>query len=317
MVKYSQNVLSGSLVPFCAYAGNFSTLGRSIGGLDFPICDKFKPTVLDGQVCYVLDLKEAVPSLQGETEKGKEKGLLLALNMNIATKEDISISGRELLDKDVLESEVLEYADTATLHISTLDRFWDTKPGSYAMTSLKKMTGTSSFLDLPENIKDCQIEDQERCYSRKYIEELQNQCNCLPWALGASIPQKVKGNPPFCETKSEIFQNVTFCSPNANSCVRNVNKRHPDCKISCTGLYAVVWYLGDDLTDSSNDPMKKKSGQKFVRMTSEYHRYLNNYAENLVYASSSESLSKNLSSEDLNLLLSFSFSESVSPFAIG
>ena len=64
-----------------------------------------------------------------------------------------------------------------------------------------------------------------------------------------------------------------------------MSKRHPDCKISCTGLYAVVWYLDDD-------PEKEKYGQKFVQMTSEYHEYLNNYAENLFYNSSSKNLSK-------------------------
>ena len=112
--------------------------------------------------------------------------------MNIAKKEDILNAGLEWMNKEMIKSQELDNVNSATIHLSTLDRFVDTKPGSYAMTSMKKMTGTSSFLDLPENIKDCQIEDQQRCFSRRYVEELQNQCNCLPWALGKSIPQKVK-----------------------------------------------------------------------------------------------------------------------------
>ena len=139
--------------------------------------------------------------MQGTTQKGKDQGLLLALNMNIAKKEDILNAGLEWMNKEMIKSQELDNVNSATIHLSTLDRFVDTKPGSYAMTSMKKMTGTSSFLDLPENIKDCQIEDQQRCYSRRYVEDLQNQCNCLPWALGArGILQKVsevssKGGP--------------------------------------------------------------------------------------------------------------------------
>ena len=80
--------------------------------------------------------------------------------MNIAKKEDILNAGQEWMDKEMIKSQELNNVNSATIHLSTLDRFVDTKPGSYAMTSMKKMTGTSSFLDLPENIKDCQIEDQ-------------------------------------------------------------------------------------------------------------------------------------------------------------
>ena len=172
-------------------------MGGRIAGLDFPICNQFQPTVLDGQVCYVLDLEKSKPLLAGGTQKGKERGLMLALNMNTAKKEEVTNSGQEWSNNDIFRTEVSDYSNSATIHLSTLDRFKDTKPGMYAMTSLKKMTGTNAFLDLPENIKGCQIEDQEMCYSRRYIEELQNQCKCLPWALRASIPQKVF-NPIVC-----------------------------------------------------------------------------------------------------------------------
>ena len=87
-----------------------------------------------------------------------------------------------------------------------------------------------------------------------------------------------------------MFQNTSSCTgPIANSCIESVSKRHTDCKISCIGLYAVVWYLETNKDDNEN------SGQKFARMTSAYHRYLNNYAGNLVYNSSSKDLSENFS----------------------
>ena len=154
------------------------------------------------------------------------------------------------------------------------------------------------------------------CYSRRYIEELQNQCKCLPWALGASIPQKVL-NPVVCVNQCEIFQNTSFCDRNAISCIERVSKRHSDCKISCSGLYAVVWYLSDEQTDK--EFKKGKSGQKFARMTSAYHRYLNNYAENLVFNSSSEDLSAGQKrfAPFFTLSLCFSFSKRFPPVARG
>ena len=131
------NLIPGALIPFCAFSGNLSTLGGRIAGLDFPICNQFQPTVLDGQVCYVLDLEGANPSLQGGTQKGKERGLMLALNMDTAKKEEVINSGQEWLDKDIFRTDVSDYSNSATIHLSTLDRFKDTKPGMYAMTSLK------------------------------------------------------------------------------------------------------------------------------------------------------------------------------------
>ena len=98
---------------------------------------------------------------------------------------------------------------------------------------------------------------------------------------------------------------MSFCSPDANACIQKISKGHSDCRISCTGLYAVVWYQVDD----GNDPMKKK----FAWMTSEYHRYLNDYANNLLYNSSSKSLSRT-SKDNINLLLFYLLSASPKGF---
>ena len=57
-----------------------------------------------------------------------------------------------------------------------------------------------------------------------------------------------------------------------------------DCKVSCTGLYADVNYV--------NDTRKDMYWQKFAKMTENYQRYLNNFAENLIYNSSSKNLSE-------------------------
>ena len=175
-----------------------------------------------------MDSEEANPALQGGTQKGKERGLMLALNMNRDTSEEVAYSGQEWLDKDIFRPEVSDYGNRATIHLSTLDRFKDTKRGMYAMTSLKKMTGTDAFLDLPENIKGCQIEDQEMCNSRRYIEELQKQCKCLPWALAASIPQKVTLTQLF--VKKVTMTHQLFGKMNLK-CFRIQVQRRANCKL--------------------------------------------------------------------------------------
>ena len=44
---------------------------------NFTVCDKFKPTILEGQLCYSLDIDELK---EYPTKSGKSNGLLLLLD---------------------------------------------------------------------------------------------------------------------------------------------------------------------------------------------------------------------------------------------
>ena len=57
----------------------------------------------------------------------------------------------------------------------------------YRMSVVKLMTGTGNFLAFPDETKKCQAEPQEDCIARRYIEETQEQCGCVPWALGVAV----------------------------------------------------------------------------------------------------------------------------------
>ena len=60
-------------------------LGEYIDGLDFPVCNAFKPTILDGELCYALDLKRLELDRSGVGSKaGRGKGLLLAIDKGIS-----------------------------------------------------------------------------------------------------------------------------------------------------------------------------------------------------------------------------------------
>ena len=81
--------------------------------------------------------------------------------------------------------------NTFSVHINTLSRVSDARPGLYAMTDIKKITGTESFLALPDETKDCQLEPEDECKRRRYAEEAQKLCACVPWVLGRTLPEQV------------------------------------------------------------------------------------------------------------------------------
>ena len=46
--------MPSAFIPFCAYQTSLLLLGEFIGGLKFPVCNKFTPTVLDGHWTTLL-----------------------------------------------------------------------------------------------------------------------------------------------------------------------------------------------------------------------------------------------------------------------
>ena len=146
--------LPSALVPFCSYQSTM--MGRELEG--FVACDKFQPTVLEGQMCYSLDLKDMKKSAPG-----KSNGLSMILDANTIGNEEENV---------------------AKIYIHTLSPFSEYKNGSYGLFSLTKITGTSGFLSIPDADKKCQVEAFEECNTRRYLQRVHIKCKCAPWALG-------------------------------------------------------------------------------------------------------------------------------------
>ena len=54
----------------------------------------------------------------------------------------------------------------------------------YNLNNVKEMKVTEEFLTLHENIRHCQItETILDCISRKIVDRLLNECNCLPFSI--------------------------------------------------------------------------------------------------------------------------------------
>ena len=130
----------GSLIPFCAYNRAMSTLGKNLSGLTFPICDQFKPVVKDGQVCYALDMSDLESKRKGKTKRGRGFGVWLVINMEMSSKQNFFIPKEFMMKKNA------ERRKSVTIHLSLLQEFTDVRAGVYGMTSLKKLTGTDTFL---------------------------------------------------------------------------------------------------------------------------------------------------------------------------
>ena len=184
------NMTPAALIPFCAYNSNMNITGKYITELSFPVCDKFRPTILDGQLCYTLNMDLVAPDTK--TRPGKQHGIMIFidsdngrlennLNLNIKSPEKGLIRlGMEQEDEN-----------SARIYISTLTGFTDYRDGSYALSALKMMEGTRGFLEQSDDIKQCQMEVFEVCQAKRYLEIVERECGCVPWTLTSALPQKV------------------------------------------------------------------------------------------------------------------------------
>ena len=166
------------------------------------ICDKFKPTILEGQLCYSIDIAKLG---QKPTNSGKSNGLFLLLDpkpydfKSIENSASGSVTGQSF-----------------KVSIHTLAQYVVYGPGSYGMNVLKKMTGTKSFEQLPDRQKKCLVHNREECQTRKYLNQVKMKCQCIPWALHTD------------QGKNQVKENFCFfSSPFCRISLSAVQKKRP------------------------------------------------------------------------------------------
>ena len=165
------NLPPSALVPFCIYQGDFNQLGEERPELrNLTICDKFEPTILESQLCYSLDVTKFE---RKATKLGKRSGLFLLLDPSPYPME--STYGRVKAARNDQES--------FKVYIHTLAPHKALSPGAYAMHTLKKMTGKSSFYQMLDSQKECQVHSRENCQTEMFLKHVKINCSCVPWAL--------------------------------------------------------------------------------------------------------------------------------------
>ena len=137
------------------------------------VCNKFQPTILEGQLCYTLNIAKLRENPGIRTKSGKQNGLFLLL--------DPKPYHLNRVDESIESSEV--YDQNFKVFIHTLAQYKTFGPGSAAMSTLKKMTGTKSFKQLPGFQRKCLVHNREECQTQKFLDQVQKECKCIPWAL--------------------------------------------------------------------------------------------------------------------------------------
>ena len=102
-------LMPSAFIPFCFLGTNMSSLGTKMDKFSLPVCTKFKRVMLEGHLCYKLDLQR-----QGHFMKGEENGLTFLLDYN----EDKSLNepsfnnGKKDVQSLKSNKEALIYIDT-------------------------------------------------------------------------------------------------------------------------------------------------------------------------------------------------------------
>ena len=145
-----------ALIPLCAYQTNMTLLGQNRLDINFPVCTSFKPIVLGGQLCHSLNLN--TQKVVKKSQSGKTNGIFLIIDaegdINIKKKTSSQVSKLGLLKIE----DVFDIEKNPKIYMNSLASFTAFRSGEYALSGLKRISGTTKFLELSDDAKDCQIE---------------------------------------------------------------------------------------------------------------------------------------------------------------
>ena len=102
-----------------------SVMGITIPQFELPVCNKFEPHVLDGRLCYLVDVNKIKHQVE-DPEEAMKTGLIFALDYNkermLAEKPVEENSGLTHNLYDLQNDDEKEKHNLATIHIETLGK---------------------------------------------------------------------------------------------------------------------------------------------------------------------------------------------------
>ena len=179
MTDSEGTILPSSFLPFCAYQTR--VLGEDRADLPITPCSLAIPTILDGQLCFSLN----VTNLSNTTSAfGQENSLLLLVDLGTTMSTTKHKSLPKLKQAKYFDTSVSEEEKTsARIYVQTLSETSNFGAGNFELTALKLMVGTSSFMEIPDGIKECRKGNLEECHTASFFARLQEKCQCIPWNL--------------------------------------------------------------------------------------------------------------------------------------
>ena len=174
--------MPAALIPFCSYQGK--PIGEKPRDLEFSkewhLCTQFRPAILQGQLCYTLDLSKLE---RNKTKSGVRNGLVLVLDTQMSVQDHTEMVRKKQVGMDFADPEDEYDSGMTKVFLHTLSPFASYQAGSYALSSLKRMVGTENFKSMPNDKKKCQNEVFEDCQARMFCDAVKTNCKCVPWAL--------------------------------------------------------------------------------------------------------------------------------------
>ena len=80
IVDNHDNQSPSAFIPFCSIGSNNKTIGKHVPGFSIPVCTLFKPSFLNGQICYKLDLSDVMDEV--DISSGIRGGLSFFMDYN-------------------------------------------------------------------------------------------------------------------------------------------------------------------------------------------------------------------------------------------
>ena len=160
----------------------------------------------------------------------------------------------------------------AKIQIDSLSNYAGFGGGSYRMTSVKRMTASSAFLDMPYENRGCQVELFQDCRTRRLLEA----CKCVPMEVQESFG-----------TNKEFFrqqEEMKGCSPKGRDCIETKSTQRFNCSLTCEGMHADVEWVEDKVMSDLERRGNSKKGfetekentqnlRHFSSMIDEYRRF--------------------------------------------
>ena len=110
MVDEEGNINPSSFIPFCSFGDNqfFNNLSDFNPELGMPVCDKFRPTMLDGRLCYRVTMDSFSQDIT--TQSGRGAGLNFIMDYNT-----------ERMEQDIEQQQHIENRE-AMIYIETIGK---------------------------------------------------------------------------------------------------------------------------------------------------------------------------------------------------
>ena len=188
--------MPSALIPFCSFGSVLK--GKFISNISFPVCDLFDPVVLDGRLCYQIDMTKEMP--KASTVRGEGLTLIIDANIDKSVSKEMKKEVKNNLKSFDLREAPVETKKFVELNIGTLAPYSAFGPGNYILTAVKRMSATEGFLSMSKKKRECEKEKFESCQKRLFQEGVKT-CGCTPQSLIPALKN---------QTQVVIFQKPHF-----------------------------------------------------------------------------------------------------------